>query len=83
MMPVQCGGARTNNNKQAVAKRGSKPATINADPKEKRSTKKPTDMVKTASTSPAANPLRPVTVATTSWGNKSEGSVNPMVDQLA
>ncbi len=34
-------------------------------------------------TMPAAKPLRPVTVATTSWGKRSEGRVKPIVDQLA
>src|SRR3984957_17030092 len=70
-------------NTLAVATIGSSPATRNAGPYEKRSTRNPTANVKAAPARPAANPLRPVTVATTSCGKRSEGSVNPMVDQLA
>jgi hypothetical protein len=40
-------------------------------------------MVNTALMSPAAKPLSPVIVATTSCVNRSEGKVRPMVDQLA
>src|ERR1700749_198442 len=59
-------GEEINKNKQPVAKTGSSPAARNADPKETRSTKNPTAKVKTAPARPAANPLSPVTVATTS-----------------
>src|SRR5436305_1626766 len=66
-----------------VATMGSVPAAINAGRYENLSTMWPIRTVKTVLTIPAPNPLRPVTVATTSGGNRSLGKVKPMVDQLA
>src|SRR5580658_6374057 len=76
-------GARTSNSTHAVANKGSKPAARNAGPYENRSTTVPTAIWKAAPAKPAARPLNPVTVATTSCGNKSDGNVSPIVDQLA
>src|SRR5438270_6807960 len=66
-----------------VAAIGRVPAAINAGIYENRSTMWPMRMVKTVLIMPAPNPLRPVTVATTSGANKSLGKVKPIVDQLA
>src|SRR5271167_2221040 len=74
---------RTTKTTLKVASIGSAVTNRKAGVYEKRSTSFPTSNVTAVPARPAPKPLRPVTVPTTFWSNKSDGSVRPIVDQEA